>query len=58
MRIANDTYYVHMTNVPTPPAPCLGTQVPRQKCRRLDVILYLELLVSDTDVVQVHNKFF
>jgi len=39
MRIANDTYHVRTyvrhtyvrTNVPTPPALCLGTPVPRQK---------------------------
>ena len=30
MRIANDTYHVR-TNVPTPPALCLGTPVLRQK---------------------------
>jgi len=30
MRIANDTYHVR-TNVPMPPALCLGTPVPRQK---------------------------
>jgi len=39
MHIANDTYHVHTykrTNIPTPPAQCLGTAVPRQNpCKAL-----------------------
>ena len=54
MRIANDTYHVPRTNVPTPPALCLGTPVPRQT--RIKTIKNVMRCIGIPDQKKHRNK--